>query len=128
MDLKVLFHNPDELTDAELVQLSRKVGFQAMIPYYTAFFGGFSMYLFELKVAKRHHDVKRLAAASVVGLIVGAYGSYQTKATLDRKFDPEIIGAFDHRYAQTVVYASGYGSNYLNINDYSLHANYRKPY
>lgn len=84
MDLKVLFHNPEDLSDDEYLQLSKKIQYQALMPYYSSFFAGFSMYLYEMKIVKRSHDLKRIAAAALVGFVIGGYGSYKVKSTIQR--------------------------------------------
>ena len=130
MDLKVLFHNPEELTDAELAFLRDKIRMQRSMPWLTAFFGGFGVYFLDRGVIRRSHDIKRVAAGALVGFILGAYGSYQVglPAPGERQFDREIIGAYEKRYVNTVLNATGFGSNYVSTRDYGENYSLKKPY
>ena len=47
MDLKTLFHNPEDLDDADLYVLRRKIQFQQYSPYWGALFTGLSMRIFD---------------------------------------------------------------------------------
>ena len=76
MDLKVLFHNPESLTNEELKLMRRKIDFQRSMPYNCAAFAGLSMYLIDNKMLRRYSDWKRIAVASVIGATIGAYGSF----------------------------------------------------
>lgn len=76
MDLKVLFHNPDELTNEELSILRNKISVQKSLPYVSAGFSGFAMYLLDNKMLRRFSDWKRIAFAASTGFVIGAYGAY----------------------------------------------------
>jgi hypothetical protein len=71
MDLKLLFHNPDELTDKELFTLQRKMLFLQSTPYISAAFLGLGGYLLDKQVFLKARDPKRIAAYAVVGFLLG---------------------------------------------------------
>ena len=98
------------------------------MPATSAFFSGFAMYLFDVKMVRRVHDWKRIAAASVLGFAIGAYGSYQVQQTIPRSIDKDIMNAFDRKYMYTVLNSTGFGSNYIGSLDYSDSPQNKKPY
>ena len=53
MDLKQLFHNPDDLDDSELWVCRTKIGNQMWMPYYSAIFLGLGMKVIDSTVFKR---------------------------------------------------------------------------
>jgi hypothetical protein len=128
MDLKVLFHNPHDLTDQELYQLRKKIKRQYTMPYTAALFGGFGAYLFDNVYLRKSHSWARVGTGALLGFAIGAYSSYQVASSVERKFDSEIINAFDKKYLDTVLNATGFGSNYLSVKDYSETQTLKKPY
>ena len=66
MDLKVLFHNPEELTDDELALARQKITFQRSMPWVTAVFGGFSVFLLERAILRRTRATNAFVAAGAV--------------------------------------------------------------
>ena len=128
MDLKVLFHNPEELSDQELHHLRMKIQFQHSMPWLSAFFGGFSLYLLDVGVLRRNHNLKSVAVGALGGFLLGAYSSYQVRTSLPRPLDNDIINAFDKKYMNTVLNTTGFGSNYVSSKDYSNVTTLRKPY
>lgn len=129
MDLKVLFHNPEELTDAELAHLRQKMLLQRSMPWTAAFCTGFALYFFEAAVLKRTACLRRAAAFSTIGFALGAYSSNSAVTTLDRfKSQGDIVNAFDRRYMKNVLNATGFGSNYVSAKDYAEVGSFKKPY
>lgn len=82
MDLKVLFHNPEQLSEEDLAHLRQKITLQRSMPWTGAFLGGFAMYFLDTAILKRTACTKRIAALSLVGFILGAYSSYQVRTSL----------------------------------------------
>ena len=129
MDLKVLFHNPEELSEEELSQIIQRLNLQRSLPWTAAFFGGFGAYFLDAAVLRRSHDVKRVAAGAVVGFLLGAYSAYNVSgSSLARPLDQDIINAFDRKYMTNALNATGFGSNYVSIRDYSNTNSFKKPY
>ena len=129
MDLKALFHNPESLTDEELQHLSRKINIQRTMPWTSAFFGGFGLYLIDTGVLRRGSCNRRIAAGAAVGFVLGAWGASQTSTTITRiTNEADILNAFEKRYMTTVLNATGYGSNYVSSKDYSDTTAFKKPY
>ncbi len=130
MDLKVLFHNPESLTDAELNECTRKIMLQRSVPYTTAAFSAVAWYLFEGSYLRRATCLKRAAVAGLVGFTLGAYSVSLGSLNRIRRLegDAEIVSAFDRKYMNTVLNSTGFGSNYLSIKDYSDTPTYKKPY
>ena len=129
MDLKTLFHNPGVLTDAELGILRNKIRIQRSIPGATGIFGGVAMLLFDSAILRRSVCKYRVGTAAILGYFVGCYGVMNfTTTTLHRKYDLDIMNAYDRRYMNTVLNTSGFGSNYLSSADYSENAQLKKPY
>ena len=130
MDLKVLFHNPESLSDEELSHMRQKIALQRTMPYLGAFFGGFATYALQTVVLKRMraHWIG-VGTGALVGFALGGYSAYQVKTTLTRVYsDSEIISAFDRRYMNTVLNTTGFGSNYISVKDYSETQSFKKPY
>ena len=129
MDLKVLFHNPEDLNDRELFKLQQQIKTQRALPKVTAFIGGFAVYVLDAAVLKRQFCRNRIIAGAVAGFALGAYSSLHVQTTIKRvEKDAEIISAFDIRYMNTVLNSTGFGSNYVSIKDYSDAQNMKKPY
>ncbi len=88
------------------------------------------MYLFDVKILKRHHDWKRVAVGLGLGYVLGAYatdidhGRLVERAKLNR----EIILAHEKKYVNTVLNHTGFGSNYIGSKDFSEVAQAKKPY
>ena len=119
MDLKVLFHNPEDLSDDELAHLRQKIQLQRSMPWTSAFFGGFGLYLLDKAILRRHYCYKRIAVGALVGFALWAHASYQVRTSIPRKLDTDIVNAFDRRYMNAVLNSTGFGSNYVSARDYS---------
>ena len=129
MDLKVLFHNPESLSDQELAHLRQKIALQRSMPWISAFFGGFSFYFLDAVVLKKSTCYRRIALGGLLGFVLGGVGSYNVSTSVTRlEQDAEIINAFDRKYMTTVLNTTGFGSNYVSIRDYSASTQYKKPY
>jgi hypothetical protein len=130
MDLKALFHNPENLSDQELNQLKAKIQLQRSVPWTTATFTGVAWYLFEGAYLRRATCYKRAAVAGVLGFVIGAYyvnsGSSNSLSRLEG--EQQILEAFDRRYMNTVLNVTGFGSNYLSVRDYADTQAHKKPY
>ena len=87
------------------------------------------MYLFDVKIIRRHHDWKRVIAAGSLGYVLGCIASERNSLPLyGRKFDKEILLAYDQRYLDSVLNHSGLGSNYIGSKDFTEHGLLKKPY
>jgi|LauGreDrversion4_2_1035121.scaffolds.fasta_scaffold793066_1 hypothetical protein len=130
MDYKLLFHNPEDLSDIELKHMRSKIHLQRMMPYYTAGIFGLASYLFDSVLMKRAYTWTRIGVLGAVGFAIGAHASYQVQTTFprDRVVDRDIINAFDRRYMNTVLNATGFGSNYVSSKDYAETTSLKKPY
>ena len=130
MDLKVLFHNPESLTDAELGLLRNKLALQRTVPWTTGIFAGFAWYLIEGVHLKTTPCLKRAIVAGALGFTLGAYyinsGSMNQLPRLNSEVD--IVNAFDRKYLNTVLNVTGFGSNYLSVKDYADTQTHKKPY
>ena len=83
MDYKVLFHNPEELSDLELKHLRNKIRLQRTMPYYTAAIFGFASYLFDSVLLKRQYAWGRIGALGLAGFVIGAHATYQVQTTIE---------------------------------------------
>ena len=120
MDLKVLFHNPESLSDEELVAIREKVAKQHFVPKITAVVGGFAVFALEAAVLRRAWCKKRVAAGALAGYLIGGFTANQFVNTVPRlEAERDIVQAFDKRYTSTVLNTTGFGSNYVSIRDYS---------
>jgi hypothetical protein len=130
MDLKVLFHNPESLSNEELRKLSNKIMIQRSIPYTSALFAGFAWYLYEAAYLRRVACLKRAGVVGIVGFAIGAYyANSEFSNSISRlNSEHEIVAAFDKKYLDTVLGATGFGGNYLSVKDYSDNPMYKKPY
>jgi hypothetical protein len=98
MDIKVLFHNPESLSDEELRAISRKIQLQRSVPWTSAAFGALTWYLFQGAYLRRTPCYKSAAVAGLLGFVVGAYsvnsGDYANQVKrLEGEHD--IVNAFD---------------------------------
>ena len=76
MDLKTLFHNPDELTGHELDILRKKIKLQSSLPLHGALFGGLTMYVVDRYVLKRGYSFLSIGGVAALGFLIGGYGAY----------------------------------------------------
>ena len=132
MDLKVLFHNPEELSEEELALARKKIHFQRSMPWVTALFGGFSVFVLERAIFRKTRATNAfLALGALGGFWLGnassGFGLQQTDNE-KRAYDYEILNAFDRKYMNTVLNATGFGNNHINFRDYSDTHSYKKPY
>lgn len=81
MDYKLLFHNPEELSDLELKLLRQKIQLQRSLPYYTAGIFGFASYLFDSAILKKKYSWTRIGAFGFVGFVIGAHATYHVHTT-----------------------------------------------
>lgn len=72
MDLKQLFHHPEDLDDAELNVLRDKIRMQQFMPYWGAGFAVLGMRVFDSQVFARRSCPRYLTAAAIVGYCIGA--------------------------------------------------------
>ena len=77
MDLKVLFHTPDDLNDNDLYVLRAKIKIQRWLAYGGAAFGGCAWAILESNVLKRARSWPLVGAAAVGGFVIGGIGAYQ---------------------------------------------------
>ena len=129
MDLKVLFHNPESLTDEELLIVREKVARQYYVPKLTGLIGGFAVYALEAAVLKRAWCRKRVAVGAVAGYLIGGFSTYNYVNSVPRlEGEKDFVQAFDKRYVATVLNTTGFGSNHVSIRDYSDASGLKKPY
>jgi hypothetical protein len=60
--------------------------------------------------------------------MIGAYGSTQNISALNKPFDTQILDAFDQKYVNRVLNATGFGTNYVSTRDLSEESIMKKPY
>jgi hypothetical protein len=89
------------------------------------------MYLFDVKVIKRHRDWKRIILAGFLGSVY-AYNRADTYHYVEdeeyhESFGKDVVAQFDQRYVTNVLNHTGFGSNYVGASDYSPTFN-KKPY
>lgn len=77
MDLKTLFHNPEELSDDELLLLREKLSMSNSIPRVSAVFGGLTMYLLDRHILRKGHSWLRIGGAAAAAFVLGAYGTHE---------------------------------------------------
>ncbi len=72
MDLKQLFHHPEDLDDAELNVLRDKIRMQQYMPYYGAIFSTLALRVIDSQIFMKKSCPRYLAAAAVFGFCIGA--------------------------------------------------------
>ena len=117
MDLKQLFHNPEDLDDYELSALRSKIQFQASLPYYCAFFSGLSMRIVDAHLFRAGFRPLRIGAMAAFGWYIGAQGACTMGGSLFREFDREITLAFDERYMTRSLNVAGWNNNAISFKD-----------
>lgn len=128
MDLKTLFHNPEELTNDDLRHLHDKIRFQHFMPRTSALFSGFAMYLLDRHILRRGHSWLRIGGVAAAGYIIGVYATDNVVNSLNKEFDEDIIQAFDQRYLKYALNSTGFGNNYVSIAELAEDTSYKKPY
>lgn len=98
MDLKQLFHHPEDLDDAELNILRDKIRMQQYMPYYGAIFSTLAWRVVDSQIFMKKSCPRYLAAAAVLGFCIGAQGANTLHSSLWRGFDGDIQRAFDQRF------------------------------
>lgn len=123
MDLKQLFHHPEDLDDSELAVLRDKIRFQQSLPYWSALFMGLSM-----RIVSPSCQPARIGVAAAFGFWVGASSASTVTSNLWRRFDKDITRAFDERYMTRTLNLAGLGSNYTSEKDNEDYSDFSKPY
>ncbi len=96
-------------------------------------FGGLSVFLLERAVLRRAYFTKSYLALGLLGgYALGAYSVQNDRLELtprDKKvFDKDIVNAFERKYLNTVLNATGFGNNSVNVRDYADTHHLKKPY
>ena len=123
----MLFHNPESLDDGELKAVRRKIN-MAKLPQLAGL--GLGAYLGIMRAGYTRYAIKY----GVIGLAGGFYLSQQCMrmfpSSLNEPADRDILNAFEQRYVNTSLNASGYGNNSLNAASHTKDsmAYYKKPY
>ena len=115
-DLKVLFHEPEELTDRDLGEIRSKLRFMSYAPFVSAGFLGMTSAIVDVHVFRRNFCMRRIAVAATLGAIVGCNISTQSQQSVLpwRNFDQEMLNAHDKRYAKQALMGSGLSSNWVH--------------
>ena len=131
MDLKTLYYNPDEFTDAELAQIRAQIRNQQRVPYLCAASSAFTFLAINHQTLRASGWALRgyLAAATIAGLVVGRYGAAMHGTVLrNHGYEHDILDAFDRRHVNVSMALAGHGgSRHINVVDFDdnrLH----KPY
>ena len=130
-ELKQLFHNPEELSDAELDVMRVKLQNMRRVPK-IAFGMGFMSCIAADVVILRRNPV--MATAMLGGLasymLAGHAMTMNTSGNvLKREFDVDILIAHEERQVKRTFNVSGYGSSYISSNDnVDGQQSYEKPY
>ena len=125
-DLRTLFHNPESLSDSELRSIKRQMQF-TRVPQPVGLAIGAAIGF------QRTKSLYRAAPFAVVGLIGGSMISNFIPgkfSSLSQPVDEEIMAAFEQKYVDRSLNASGYGNNALNAASHTKDpsAEYKKPY
>ena len=128
MDLKQLFHNPEDLDDAELAIIRDKIRFQQHVPYLSAFFTGLTMRIVDAHVFKSGARPLRIGTAAAFGFYIGATAANTIGSNMYRQFDKDIMRAFDERYLTKALNVSGWNTNYTGMKDNEDVNMMNKPY
>lgn len=87
------------------------------------------MYLVDNKMLRRYSDWKRIAVASALGFTIGAISSLDSQEILPAKrFDRDILSAFDQRQINSTYNLLGLNNNYIHSSDFSDTKTLKKPY
>ena len=117
MDLKQLFHNPDDLDDSELAVMRGKIRRQQYLPYYSFFIGGLAYRVFDATVLKKKAGSCpiRTSGCAIAGFLLGAYGASTMQQNLWREFDRDILKAREQKYLRVVLNTAGYNNNWVSM-------------
>ena len=129
-ETKQLFHNPEELTDAELDILRLKLQNQRRLPKIGAVFGLTSAACLEAVAFRRNPTLLMMGIGAAAGYAFAGYGtSTMTTSMLKREFDHDIITAQERRQQAKTMNLAGFGNNHIN-GQTSLEGgfSYDKPY
>ena len=128
LELKTLFHSPDELADDELVALQRRLQVQRVVPKVTAVAGLIGTVALETLVLKRPNSILRVTAGTLGSYALGGQlAAEMNSRVLPQAIDAEIVFAQETRQVSKVLNMTGYGSNHIS-GDTGLNKNFSKPY
>ena len=129
MDLKQLYHNPEELDDFELSVIRGKLRQMQMTPWVCAGSLAFGMAIFDRSVLRMARNCPmRLSAAAVVGYLVGVNAVSNVSSVVARDFDADILRAHDERQLRSTLNLAGLGGNWTNMKHNENVKSHNKPY
>ena len=128
-ELKQLFHSPEDLSDGELDVLRVKLQNMRRIPRIAACFGFAGAAFVEGIVMRRKPTILMMGAGTVAGYAFGGYGASTINSNiLSRKFDLEVMHAYEKRQLRRTMNLAGYGQTYIDANAAGGNFSHDKPY
>ena len=129
MDTKTLFHDPDDLSDEELKSLRFKLTTQRQMPYFAAAFTAMSFHVLHSQMFRTGVLPVRITIAAAAGFMLGGYGAHSVNGSiLPRKFDKDIMLAFEQRFLKHSLNVAGYNNNSISLRNNFDYAGQVKPY
>ena len=129
LELKQLFHNPEDMSDAELDIMNLKLRNMSRMPMYGAAFGTLGGALAESVIRRRQPSMLALGIGAAAGYAFGGYSASGISANmLSRKFDWDILFAQERRQVERTMNLAGYNNNHISSNSTNLNKDFDKPY
>ena len=98
IELKQLFHNPEEMSDAELDIMRVKLQNQRRLPKIAAGMGFVGALAFDVVLLRRNPVMARAMLGGLASYALAGYGTgLETKNVLKREFDTDILVAHEYR-------------------------------
>ena len=115
MDLKTLYHNPDEFSDEELAKIRSTIRAQQRMPWFCAAFSSLGFYATYNSLYRRVPRGSVVALAAVAGWSIGCLGASSFGTLLHgHGYDQDILRAFEQRQLQLALNISGRGSMHVS--------------
>ena len=129
IELKQLFHNPEEMSDAELDIMRVKLQNQRRLPKIAAGMGFVGAVAFDVVLLRRNPVMARAMLGGLASYALAGYGTgMETKNVLKREFDTDILIAHEYRQMSRFMNLSGYGQNWIHRSHNPDGNTWEKPY
>ena len=129
-ELKVLFHSPEDMSDAELDVMRMKIQNMRRIPKFAAAFGFAGVGVVQAVFLRQSPTMLAMGAGAVAGYAFGGYGASSSfnQNILKRPIERDVLFAQEDRQLRRCMNLAGYGQNYLGTDSTNLNKKLDKPY
>ena len=129
-ELKVLFHSPEDMSDAELDIMRVKLQNVRRIPKFAAAFGFAGVGVAQAVFLRQNPTILAMGMGAVAGYAFGGYGASSSfnSNILKRPIEREVLFAQEKRQLRKTMNLAGYGQDFLSSDSNSVNKRMDKPY